>query len=132
MQLRLLVDDNRGRDRRVRERAGQMLLNDLRRVRVPAEPAEAPSEAGAKSGWGANLAELIIGGVMTGATVTAVTSVILAFVQRGTARSVTLVDGDRSIVVEAASREDQRMLLEQFLRGREPREQESTAAPSDH
>ena len=66
---------------------------------VDVERARAEAPAGAKAGIGADILELIIKGVFSTATVGAVTKIVLAFLERTKARSVTWVSGDKKVVV---------------------------------
>ncbi|MER5393529.1 hypothetical protein [Saccharopolyspora sp. NPDC002686] len=81
---------------------------DIRRARE-----EAPQNS--KAGTGAQLAELIVTGTLSGGTVAAVTRVLIALINRSAKRSVTVkkANGDE-ITVDATSADVQRRIAELF------------------
>ncbi|MFC6088301.1 hypothetical protein Q5530_04540 [Saccharothrix sp. BKS2] len=100
--------------------ATNLLLRELvRGARVDARPAPADLPEGAKSGAGATIAELVLNGTLSAAAAGAVASVVTAFVQRGSARKVTIRTGEDEITVEGLDAGSQRALLEAWLRERE-------------
>ncbi|MDA3643713.1 hypothetical protein LZ318_12280 [Saccharopolyspora indica] len=81
---------------------------------------EAPQDS--KSGVGAHLAELIIGGTFSVGTVAAVTKVLIALINRSASRSVTVKKANgEEITVTAASAEAQQRLVEFFAEDEEAR-----------
>jgi hypothetical protein len=102
------------------DRVTTALYDDLREsgaVRV--RRADQDAEAGAKSGVGGSIAELVLTGTLSGGTVTAVYKVIVAWLDRTKARSVTWKDGEKELVLTAVSSKEQRRVFEQ-LANREP------------
>lgn len=100
--------------------ATNLLLQELvRGARVDARHAPADLPDGAKSGSGMTIAELVLNGTLSAAAAGAVASVVTAFVQRGSARKVTIRSGDEEISVEGLDARSQKALLESWLRERE-------------
>ncbi|GAA0223947.1 hypothetical protein GCM10010492_22570 [Saccharothrix mutabilis subsp. mutabilis] len=96
--------------------ATNMLLEELvRGARVDARHAPTPLPDGAKSGTGMAIAELVVNGALPAAVAAAVASVITAFVQRGSARKVTIKVGQDSITVQGGTKADQKALVQAFL-----------------
>lgn len=96
-------------DRELLDSATTALYDDLRAlgdVRV-SRGAEAAA-AGAKSGLGAALGDLLV----SGGTVAAVYRVIIAWLGRSKARSVTWVQGEEKVELTALSGADQRRVIE--------------------
>ncbi|ROT31670.1 hypothetical protein [Micromonospora sp. HM5-17] len=58
------------------------------------------------------LAELVVTGLFSATTVTALAQVIVAFVQRGAARRITLRDGGRTLTISDPDEETERMVVE--------------------
>lgn len=90
-----------------------VLFQDLRAtglVKVAKAREEAPADA--KAGVGSDLAELIVSGVFSAGTVTAVTKIVVAYLERTKARSVTWIDGDKKVVFTGIARDDQKALAE--------------------
>ncbi|MEU5691009.1 hypothetical protein [Actinosynnema sp. NPDC020468] len=93
-----------------------MLLGELRdQARVDAAPAPEALPAGAKSGAGAALAELVVNGAGE-AAVGAIAAVVTAFVQRRSARKVVLKVGEDELTVEGLDARTQKALVEDWLR----------------
>ncbi|MER7011259.1 hypothetical protein ABT324_07510 [Saccharopolyspora sp. NPDC000359] len=92
------------------------LMRDLRAVpgiEIRRAREEAPQDS--KAGVGAQLAELIITGLLSGGTAAAVTRVLIALVNRSAKRSVTVKRPDGAeITVDGASPDIQRQLAEFF------------------
>jgi hypothetical protein len=65
-----------------------------------------------RKGLGGPLAELVVTGLFSAATVAAVAQVAVAFLQRGAARRITFRDGRRTLTISAASEETERMVAE--------------------
>jgi len=90
-------------------------MDELARARVAVRPARTTTHAGEKGG-AHSLAELVITGGLSAATVTAVASVIVGFVQRGAARKLVMRHGDRELEVTGVSARETRAAVEAFLR----------------
>ncbi|MBP2325667.1 hypothetical protein JOF56_006052 [Kibdelosporangium banguiense] len=71
-----------------------------------------PAPEDAKSAG--QLTELVLTGVFSAGTITAVTRVITAYIKRTSARSVTWQQGDKKIVLTGLSADDQKALAEAF------------------
>ncbi|WP_367136033.1 hypothetical protein [Saccharothrix sp. HUAS TT1] len=118
LTLRVVAD---GAPDRELHRLTTSLFNDIRRtggVDVARGRAEAP--AGSKSGAAAQLAELVVTGALSAATLTAVGKVVIAFVNRQKERSVKIERGDETWEFTGISADDQRLLAE-MLRTAEDR-----------
>lgn len=93
-----------------------ILFNDLRAVglvEVSRTPRDAP--AGSKSGTVSTIGELVLSGVFSVATVTAIAKVIISYLDRTKARSVSWSDGNRVVKITAVSKRDQRRLVEKLF-----------------
>ncbi|MEU6270089.1 effector-associated constant component EACC1 [Saccharopolyspora shandongensis] len=102
------------------------LMRDLRSVNgiaVRRAREEAPQDS--KSGIGAQIAELIVTGTLSGGTLAAVTRVITALINRSANRSVTVKADGREIVLTGTSAKVQRQMLELFA------EDEEAQRPAD-
>ncbi|ONI82059.1 hypothetical protein ALI22I_38520 [Saccharothrix sp. ALI-22-I] len=97
----------------------QLLQELVRAAKVDARPAPAQAPSGSKSGAGATVAELVLNGALPAAVAAAVASVVTSFVQRGSARKVTIKTGDDEITVEGVDARSQKALLETWLREHE-------------
>ncbi|MBB5806908.1 hypothetical protein F4560_006676 [Saccharothrix ecbatanensis] len=97
----------------------QLLQELVRAARVDARPAPAEAPSGSKSGAGATVAELVLNGALPAAVAAAVASVVTSFVQRGSARKVTIKDGEDEITVEGVDARSQKAVLEAWLREHE-------------
>ncbi|MEU4739260.1 hypothetical protein AB0G02_02195 [Actinosynnema sp. NPDC023658] len=97
----------------------QLLQELVRAAKVDARPAPAESPEGSKSGAGATIAELVLNGALPAAVAAAVASVVTAFVQRGSARKVTIKSGDDQISVQGVDAKTQKALVEAWLRDHE-------------
>ncbi|WP_053714644.1 hypothetical protein [Saccharothrix sp. NRRL B-16348] len=97
----------------------QLLQELVRGARVDARPAPAASPEGSKSGAGATVAELVLNGALPAAVAAAVASVVTSFVQRGSARKVTIKTRDDEITVEGVDARSQKAVLEAWLREHE-------------
>lgn len=97
----------------------QLLEELVRGARADARPAPSTSPDGSKSGAGATVAELVLNGALPAAVAAAVASVVTSFVQRGSARKVTVKQGDDEITVEGVDARSQKALLEAWLREHE-------------
>ncbi|WP_124820836.1 hypothetical protein [Micromonospora ureilytica] len=89
-------------------------MDELARARVAVAPAPMAAREGEK-GAAHSFAELVLTGGLSAATVTAVATVIVGFVQRGAARKLVLRDGDRELEVTGVSARDARTAVEAFL-----------------
>jgi hypothetical protein len=101
------------------ERTTTALFGDLRSlglVNVGRALEEVP--AGGKSGVGQSIATLVVSGVLSAGTVTALYKVIAAFLDRTKARSVTWKENGKEIVLTAVSAKDQRAAVELLLAAR--------------
>jgi hypothetical protein len=114
-RVRIGLDVDRGDPRGI-DQAGRLLVAEFARARVSVRPAAEAPPPGAKSAGMHSLAELIMTGGLSAATVTAAASVIVGFVQRGAARRLVLRDGDRELDVTGVSPQDIRSAVEAFLR----------------
>jgi hypothetical protein len=113
MQSARLVLDVPGADAREIERLTTLLGSDLRSLGLLSVRRDtSPSPENAKSIG--QLTELILTGVFSAGTITAVTRVITAYIKRTGARSVTWQQGDKKIVLNGLSAEDQKALAEAF------------------
>ncbi|WP_051764553.1 hypothetical protein [Saccharothrix syringae] len=113
-EIRLLVDTPGGA-----ASATNLLLQELvRGARVDARHAPADLPEGAKSGSGTTIAELVLNGTLSAAAAGAVASVVSAFVQRGSARKITVKSGEDEISLEGVDAASQKALLEAWLRER--------------
>lgn len=102
-------------------RLATSLFNDIRRIGgVDVARAQAEAPTGSKSGAGAQLAELVVTGALSAATLTAVGRVVIAFVNRQKERSVKIVRNDETWEFTGVSADDQRLLAE-MLRTAESR-----------
>lgn len=116
--LRLLVDVNEAEPRRLDE-AARTMGEDLRRVGVRADLEAAAVSGGGKSGQGMLVGSLVVTGVLSGTALNAIAKVVVAFVNRAAARTVTIVDGDQRITLKAASGSGQRVALDAWLARRD-------------
>ena len=114
-----LVIDHRGADPRAMDAATGALLRELSRAGAAVDRAPEPVPADAKTGAGASLTDLVLTGGLSAAVVSAVASVVVGYIQRGAARSVTLKRGDRSLQVTGASAQDIEKVVRQFLEDEE-------------
>jgi hypothetical protein len=95
------------------DRLTSALFRDVRElalVKVAKGRDTAPE--GAKSGTGSPIADLVLTGLFSAGTVTAITKVVLAYLERTKARSVTWIDGDKSVLFTGISSDDQRALAQ--------------------
>lgn len=89
------------------------LYQDLRAlglVKVARADQAAPENA--KVGTGASLVELIITGVFSAGTLAAVAKVLIAYIERTKARSITWVEGERSVTIDGISAKNEKTLVE--------------------
>lgn len=110
-----LVIDHRNPDPRAMDAAAGALLRELSGAGAGVHRAPEPAPEGTKSGAAASLTDLVLTGGLSAAVVSAVASVVVGYIQRGAARSVTLKRGDRSLQITGASAEDIRRAVEKFL-----------------
>ncbi|KAA2260999.1 hypothetical protein F0L68_19620 [Solihabitans fulvus] len=109
------VDDVR------RHRLTRSLFDDLRAlhlVNIARPELEAPQ--GARSGTGQGVAELIITGVLSTGTVTAIAKVITAYLDRTKSRSVTWLQDGREVTFTGISQQDQAALAEALAGASDP------------
>lgn len=111
----LVVVDHRSPDPGAMDAATGALLRELSRVGAPVTRAPEAAVEHAKSGAGTSLTDLVLTGGLSAAVVSAVASVVVGYIQRGAARSVTLTRGDRSLKVTGASADDIQQAVERFL-----------------
>jgi hypothetical protein len=115
VQMRILIDHHEQDDPKTIDHVDRQLVNDLARAGMAVRPASATPPGGAK-GDALSLAELVMTGGLSAATVTAVATIVVSFVQRGAARRLIMRDGDREIEVAGPSTQDVRAAVEAFLR----------------
>jgi|GEM_PF-2880014 hypothetical protein len=70
------------------------------------------TSAARKGAGPGSLAELVVTGLFSATTVTALAQVVIAFVQRGAARRITLRDGGRTLTISDPDEETERMVTE--------------------
>lgn len=99
-----------------RNAAARRLIIELNMEGVAAEAPTTVAEPGSKPGTALVLGELVVQGLLSTATVTAIARVVIAFVRRGAARKVEFTRGDEKIVIEGISATDQMRALEEWLR----------------
>lgn len=98
-------------DARRRSQLTKSLFDELRALHlVTVARSERPAPAGAKSGSGQSIAELVISGVLSASTVGAVAKVISAYIERTKARSVTWVQDGREVTLTGIAKADQSAL----------------------
>jgi len=110
-----LVIDHRTPDPRTMDAAAGTLLRELSRTGAAVRRVPEPAPEGAKSGAGSSLTDLVLTGGLSAAVVSAVASVVVGYIQRGAASSVTLKRGDRPLQITGASAEDIQRAVEKFL-----------------
>jgi Effector Associated Constant Component 1 len=91
----------------------QLDLDEVRRAPV------GPPPPGSRGGAVASLTELILTTAGTAGVASAVTQMVVAWVQRGGSRKAEVTVGTKSIALEGASREQQERLIDTFLRSLE-------------
>ncbi len=93
----------------------ELLLLEVASVdRAPAGPVPDGAKSGAAQTWGA----LLVSGVFSAAMVKAVAQVAAEWLRRNAARSVTLEQDGRSLVIEGASAADVDRLVQEWLKER--------------
>jgi hypothetical protein len=98
-------------DAQQRNQLTKSLFESIRALHlVTVARAEQAAPAGAKSGTGQSIAELVITGVLSTGTVTAIAKVITAYVERTKARSVTWVQDGREVTLTGIAKADQSAL----------------------
>jgi hypothetical protein len=70
---------------------------------------------GAKSGTAAAIGEMVASGVLSAAGLKALSSVVIAFVNRGGARKVTLTHDGDEITLEGLSSKAQQQVVEDWI-----------------
>lgn len=75
-------------------------------------PQERAEPARGKGGPLGSLAELVVTGLFSATTVAALAQVIVAFIQRGAARRITLRDGRRTLTISDPSEETEQLVAE--------------------
>ncbi|MGI5213763.1 effector-associated constant component EACC1 [Plantactinospora sp. CA-290183] len=77
-------------------------------------PSQRPGPGGGPKGGGSAgaFAELVVTGLFSASTVAALAQVVVAFVQRGSARRITLRDGQRTLTISDPSEESERTIAE--------------------
>lgn len=78
----------------------------------PAGPVSPAGPVGGKGGGLGTLAELVVTGLFSATTVAALAQVIIAFVQRGAARQITLRDGRRTLTISDPDEQTERMVAD--------------------
>ncbi|MCP2169655.1 effector-associated constant component EACC1 [Goodfellowiella coeruleoviolacea] len=89
------------------------LYQDLRAlglVKVARADQAAPEDA--KTGTAGSITELVITGVFSAGTLAAVAQVITAYIERTKTRTVTWVEGERTVTFDGISAKDQHRLVE--------------------
>ncbi|MGY1763564.1 hypothetical protein ACI79G_06665 [Geodermatophilus sp. SYSU D00779] len=99
--------------RRLQADLRQLNLDDVRRAPL------GPAPPGSRAGDVASLTELILTSAGTAGVMSAVTQMLVAWVQRGGSRKAQVTVGDNSLTLEGASTEQQERLLSTFLRSLE-------------
>lgn len=108
-----------GEDREELDRATTALYDDLRTLGdVQVRRGDEAGGPGAKSGVGGSIAELLL----SGGTVGAVYRVVVAWLGRSKARSVTWVQGEDKVELTAVSGADQRRVIELLAEKGKPAE----------
>ncbi|HEV7907909.1 MAG TPA: hypothetical protein VGP03_07200 [Pseudonocardiaceae bacterium] len=109
-EVTLRVDGGDVNDARLHQLTAS-LLKDLRAlglVKVARGEIDAP--AGSKSGTAGQIAELVITGLFSASTISTIGKVIIAYVDRTKARSVTWEESDRKVQFTGMSKADQQAL----------------------
>lgn len=76
------------------------------------QPIDVADPTGRKGTTLGTLAELVVTGLFSATTVAALAQVIIAFVQRGAARQITLRDGRRTLTISDPDEETERMVAD--------------------
>ncbi|MEO3748093.1 hypothetical protein [Plantactinospora sp. B5E13] len=76
------------------------------------QPTDVADPTGRKGTTLGTLAELVVTGLFSATTVAALAQVIIAFVQRGAARQITLRDGRRTLTISDPNEETERMVAD--------------------
>ena len=102
-------------DSRAEAEASHWLAAELLRAGAAAAPVTTEAPSGAKSGVALTVGEWVIKGVLSAATLNAVTQIVVAFVQRSADRSIVLErDGDR-LEITGVNAHDQQQLIQDWL-----------------
>ncbi|MBA8923059.1 hypothetical protein BC739_000256 [Kutzneria viridogrisea] len=97
--------------------ATSSLLRELHGgARVDARPVSTPAEPGAKSDTATTIGALVVAGLTTPSAIRALVSVLLAFVKRGSARSIELRSGQDRLRIDGAGARTERQVVETWLR----------------
>ncbi|HEY0696677.1 MAG TPA: hypothetical protein VGD43_02580 [Micromonospora sp.] len=116
-QLLVQVDVDEMTDpRRLYELTNQ-LARDLRSIRdVIVDRVTAPAGPDTKSPTVGQIGGLVLSGLLSAAGITALKDIVVAFVQRSGARSVTVRKGDNEVVLTGVSRRDLSAAAQQLER----------------
>jgi hypothetical protein len=104
-----------GGDPRDRAEATQRLARELLRARLNVRSVGDVVPDGAKSGTAAAIGEMVASGVLSAAGLKALSSVVIAFVNRGGARKVTLTHDGDEITLEGLSSKAQQQVVEDWI-----------------
>jgi hypothetical protein len=115
VDVRLGVESLHPEERRIQQVAVQGLADELRRSGIAAEPTPVETPPGAKSTGVNGLGELVVSGVLSGATVTALARIVTAYINRRSAQRISIEIGDRRLEIVGSSGDEQRLALEAFL-----------------
>jgi len=121
-------DDKEGLAGRVS--AVRILDDDLRRAGIPSEQVAESAPQESKSGLGASVAELLVSGVLSTASIGAFARIVIAFVNRGAGRKVILEDGGERLELDAQPTREQRRLIELWLHARSASSNAEPEAPT--
>lgn len=105
MELTLWVGETGGQE------APSQLVRELAREGVDARLATAPAPPGTKSGLAVTTG-LVVSGVLSAPVVNALVQVVLARLRRGQPGAVTFTDGARELIIENASAETEKALVQ--------------------
>ncbi len=89
------------------------LIRELRtRGGLDARMQTGTSVAGQKSGAAISIGDLVVSGIFSAATVSALARIAVAYIRRGAARKITLKDGERSLVISDPSADTERAVAD--------------------
>ncbi|MBE1489639.1 hypothetical protein [Plantactinospora soyae] len=99
-QILVQVTADDATDPRRLERLTTQLAQDLRAIReISVRPAVAPPQQGAKSATISQVGSLVVSGLLSAAGLNALRDIIVAYLQRSSARSITLRVGEREVIL---------------------------------
>jgi hypothetical protein len=118
--IHLLVGTEDDADLRRVAMAARNLKRELSRARLSvsfARGEEAPP-SGAKSSTALTIGSLLVSGAFSSVALQQLARVVVAYVQRGGARKVTITDGEHEIVVDGLSGKSQKALIDSWIESR--------------